>query len=66
MTVYIKTTDIESNNIKVMDSTTSNVKTGRDLIVTTASNKGAVGLSFQIHNTSIGFITAHLPSDSSV
>eukprot|EP01035_Chromulina_nebulosa_P017241 gene17241-22768_t len=38
--------------------------TGMNLLVTTAQNKGAVGLPFQIHDTSIGFVSCHLPSDS--
>jgi hypothetical protein len=66
LTVYIRVTEMESRTIRLIESNTSNVKKGRDLLLTTASNKGAVGLSFQIHNTVVGFITAHFPSDSDV
>lgn len=38
--------------------------TGQDLIIATAQNKGGVGLPLQIHDTSVGFVTCHLPSDS--
>jgi len=38
--------------------------TGRNLLVAKAQNKGGVGLPLQIHDTSIGFVTCHLPSDS--
>lgn len=38
-------------------------KRGKDLLLTRASNKGAVGLSFQFYNTSIAFVTGHFCSD---
>lgn len=66
LTVFIRAAEIESNAIRVIESNTKNVKTGKDLLVATAPNKGAVGLSFHIHNTIVGFITAHFPSDSDV
>ena len=66
LTVFINTHDIEDGNIKMTDSSSNDLANGTDLIVTTAANKGAVGLPFQIHDTSIGFVTVHLPSDSKV
>mmetsp|Transcript_12130 Transcript_12130/g.18320 ORF Transcript_12130/g.18320 Transcript_12130/m.18320 type:complete len:1126 (+) Transcript_12130:138-3515(+) len=64
LTVFVRTEDINSGAIKMTESSANDVASGTDLIVTTAANKGAVGLPFQIHDTSIGFVTAHLPSDS--
>ncbi|MFY8051426.1 MAG: hypothetical protein ACOVP2_02315, partial [Armatimonadaceae bacterium] len=58
--------DIEQGFIKMTESSSNDLANGTDLIVTTAANKGAVGLPFQIHDTSIGFVTVHLPSDSKV
>lgn len=66
LTVFIKTSDIDQGFIKMTESSSNDLANGTDLIVTTAANKGAVGLPFQIHDTSIGFVTVHLPSDSKV
>jgi hypothetical protein len=38
--------------------------TGRNLGIATAQNKGGVGLPLQIHDTSVAFVSCHLPSDS--
>jgi len=46
------------------ESAAGDVANGADLVVTTAANKGAVGIPLRIHDTSIGFVTTHLPSDS--
>ncbi|CAE7767548.1 inppl1a, partial [Symbiodinium microadriaticum] len=64
LTVFVRTEDIRNGFIKMTESSANDLASGTDLIVTTAANKGAVGLPFQIHDTSIGFVTAHLPSDS--
>jgi hypothetical protein len=66
LTVFVKTSDIEQGFIRMTESSSNDLANGTDLIVTTAANKGAVGLPFQIHDTSIGFVTVHLPSDSKV
>ena len=66
LTVFVRTEDLRRGYIKMTEPSTNDVASGTDLIVTTAANKGAVGLPFQIHDTSIGFVTAHLPSDSKV
>jgi hypothetical protein len=66
LTVFVKTSDIDQGFIKMTESSSNDLANGTDLIVTTAANKGAVGLPFQIHDTSIGFVTVHLPSDSKV
>eukprot|EP00462_Mataza_sp_D1_P019291 CAMPEP_0175143246 /NCGR_PEP_ID=MMETSP0087-20121206/13309_1 /TAXON_ID=136419 /ORGANISM="Unknown Unknown, Strain D1" /LENGTH=1017 /DNA_ID=CAMNT_0016427261 /DNA_START=271 /DNA_END=3324 /DNA_ORIENTATION=+ len=36
---------------------------GIDLLVTTAANKGAAGMSFDVYNTSLAFFTCHMRSD---
>lgn len=64
LTVYIKNSEIEAGNISPTISSAGNMATGTNLIVTTAQNKGAVGLPFQIHDTTLGFVSCHLPSDS--
>ena len=64
LTVFIKNHDMENGYIRLSESSSDELATGANLIITRASNKGAVGLPFQIHDTSIAFLTAHLPSDS--
>ena len=64
LTVYIRTEDIDAGYIKMTEASAGDVANGADLIITTAANKGAVGLPFQIHDTTIGFVCTHLPSDS--
>lgn len=64
ITVFVRVDDIQKGAVRVMESTTPVLATGADLILTTAQNKGAVGLLLQIHDTSIGFLACHLPSDS--
>jgi hypothetical protein len=64
LTMFVKTSELLSGNIQATDTTSKTMATGTDLIITTAQNKGAVGIPLQIHDTSIGFVTCHLPSDS--
>jgi hypothetical protein len=64
LTVLVKTSEIQEGSIQVTIPAKAAMATGADLIVTTAQNKGAVGIPLQIHDTSIGFVTCHLPSDS--
>jgi hypothetical protein len=64
LTVFVRRSELLNGNIQATSSTTGAMATGTDLIITTAQNKGAVGIPLQIHDTSIGFVTCHLPSDS--
>jgi hypothetical protein len=64
LTVYVKVSDLTAGYIHATKAASETMATGADLIVTTAQNKGAVGVSLQIHDTNIGFVTCHLPSDS--
>ncbi len=64
LTVFVRTSMIDDGSVRITESSSNDHASGANLIVTTAANKGAVGLLFQIHDTSIGFVTAHLPSDS--
>ena len=62
--LFVKHSELKSGHIVPTVPSISTMATGADLIVTTAQNKGAVGLPLQIHDTSICFVTCHLPSDS--
>lgn len=64
LTLYVKQTEIIAGNIYATKPAAEAAATGTDLIITTAQNKGAVGIALHIHDTSIGFVTCHLPSDS--
>lgn len=64
LTAYVRTDDIDRGNVRLTDSAKTTMATGTNLIVTTAQNKGAVGLLFEVNDTSVGFVTAHLPSDT--
>ena len=62
--LFVRNTELKAGHIVPTAPSVSTMATGADLIVTTAQNKGAVGLPLQIHDTSICFVTCHLPSDS--
>jgi len=62
--LYIKVSELEAGHITPTLSSIDKKATGKNLYVTTLENKGAVGLPLQIHDTSICFVTCHLPSDS--
>jgi hypothetical protein len=62
--LFVKVSELKTGAIVPSIPSVSTMATGKDLIVTTAQNKGAVGLPLQIHDTSICFVTCHLPSDS--
>lgn len=64
LTVFVRKEDVDSGYIRMTESAAGDVANGADLVVTTAANKGAVGIPLRIHDTSIGFVTTHLPSDS--
>lgn len=64
ITVFVKVSELQAGHIQPTVPTADTMATGADLIITTAQNKGAVGVPLQIHDTNIGFVTCHLPSDS--
>jgi hypothetical protein len=64
LTVYVRVSELREGFIHPTKPASETMATGTDLLITTAQNKGAVGLPFQIHDTNIGFVTCHLPSDS--
>ena len=64
LTAFIRTRDFADGSVRPTITASKTMATGANLVITTAQNKGAVGLPFQIHDTSIAFVTAHLPSDS--
>ena len=64
LTVLVKRELIEKGYVKYREPSTQVAATGTNLLLTKAENKGAVGLPFQIHDVTVGFVTAHLPSDT--
>ena len=63
LTVFVRTCDFNAGHVRETRRATTAMATGKNLIITTAQNKGAVGIPFQIHDTSVGFLSSHLPSD---
>lgn len=55
---------ISAGRVRATKAHSGCAATGQDLIIAKAQNKGGVGLPLQIHDTSVGFVTCHLPSDS--
>lgn len=64
MMVFLKRSHVLSGCMRVTEASMQTMATGANLLVTTAANKGGVGFPIQIHDASIAFLTAHLPSDS--
>jgi hypothetical protein len=64
ITLFVRTSDINNGYVFPTKTSTETLATGRDFVIAKAQNKGGVGLPLQIHDTSIGFVTCHLPSDS--
>ena len=62
--LFVRASEVEAGHIYPSAASSETMATGTDLIVTTAQNKGAVGIPLQIYDTNIGFVTCHLPSDS--
>lgn len=54
LTVFVKMSEIESGFVYAIKPAMDTAATGTDLIITTAQNKGAVGIALHIHDTSIG------------
>ena len=63
LTVFVRKSDWDAGSVRKTTTATKEKSTGQNLIITTAQNKGAVGIPFQIHDTSVAFVTSHLPSD---
>ena len=66
LTVFVRRADWDAGSVRKTTTATKEKSTGQNLIITTAQNKGAVGIPFQIHDTSVAFLTSHLPSDQKV
>ena len=64
VTIFAKKSDVDKGNIFVPESENVEVKKGVDLVITTAPNKGAVGLPLIFHDTSLCFFTAHFAANS--
>lgn len=62
--VFVRISDLLDGNVAPTNAAINNMSTGMNYIVGKAQNKGGVGLPFQIHDTSIAFVSCHLPSDS--
>jgi len=63
LTVFVRASEVLKGNIRQTTTSASTQATGANLGLVKAANKGAVGIPFQIHDTSIAFLTSHLPSD---
>jgi hypothetical protein len=62
--VFVRLSDLASGDVAPTSAAIGTMATGTNLIVAKAQNKGAVGLAFQINDTSVAFVSCHLPSDS--
>jgi len=63
LTVFVRTEDFNAGRVRETHRATADVAAGQNLIIVNAQNKGAVGIPFQIHDTSVAFLASHLPSD---
>jgi len=64
VTIYARSSYVESGSFYMPSSNTTEVKKGADLIVTKAPNKGAVGVPFVVCDTSLCFFTGHFAANS--
>jgi hypothetical protein len=64
VTVFARTADVESGAFYMPAANVADVKKGADLMVTKAPNKGAVGIPFVYHDTSLAFFTGHFAANS--
>jgi len=64
LTVFLKASHVSNGILKATAAAVPEIAAGANLGVYTAANKGGVGIPVQIHDTSISFVTVHLPSDS--
>lgn len=64
ITIYAKTSEVESGMFYLPACAKTGVFRGKSLGLTRASNKGAVGFSFQYHHRSFAVANCHLASDS--
>ena len=64
VTIFARAADVDSGAFFMPESNATEVKKGADLIVTKAPNKGAVGLPFIYHDTSMAFFTGHFAANS--
>ena len=64
LSVFIDSKEIRKGHIQHLDEVNRTLATGKDLMIYTAENKGGIGLHFQIFDSDICFVGAHLTSDS--
>lgn len=64
VTIFARAADVDSGAFFMPESNATEIKKGADLIVTKAPNKGAVGLPFIYHDTSMAFFTGHFAANS--
>ena len=50
LTVFVRVGDVRSGAVRRTQTATKEKSTGQNLLITTAQNKGAVGIPFQIHD----------------
>ena len=62
--VYVRSEEVMSGAFQLLESVNHQVKSGANLGVYTAANKGAVGLPFAYHDATLSFFACHLASDN--
>lgn len=62
--IFVRTIDLESGLVQPLSDYVKSVKTGVNLMVDRAPNKGSVGLAFRVKDSTIAFCSAHLAADS--
>lgn len=62
LTVFARTSDVRAG--RFCQEHVHEVNQGKKIGTHRLQNKGTVGLSFRYHDTSLAFLTTHLPSDS--
>ena len=65
LTVFVRKSEVDKGYIREINTSKKSLATGRNMGLAKAANKGGVGIPFQIHDTSVCFVTSHLPSDAS-
>ncbi|TFJ88509.1 hypothetical protein NSK_000083 [Nannochloropsis salina CCMP1776] len=61
--VLARTEEVQANRFLLHESKNSAVARGKNLGVTTAQNKGGVGLAFRYYDTTFALLACHLSSD---
>ncbi|OQS04840.1 hypothetical protein THRCLA_02957 [Thraustotheca clavata] len=64
--VYVATENVENKVFEMHNDAPAKVNTGHSLVVSRASNKGAVGFMFRYYNSTFAVVNCHLAADSKI